>query len=245
MQPCCAEASFKNIKKKNIPNFWLCITDTVYETLEYSKIAVQFVTYTSNIVWQFLIKSPAKWCLIYMPKPLFTFIWHLMRINSGPQSQVFIPRMRQICAMSAQVTQAFYHFIPLHPSPPISNWEAVYRTLITFSKVAGWKSVRFWKTLRVRCAGTHSSIIHDSGRTFRAGISKLPPGVNVPCTLNKSRNQCPRLQPLCFQTTETAVRYDTWTAADLLHDFERVYCVWPLEEQWAREDRWRQSCMRL
>ncbi len=98
--------------------------------------------------------------------------------------------------------------LSIHPS--ISNWELVYRTPITFSKVAGWKSVRFWKTLRVRRAGTHSSIIHDSGRTFRAGISKLPPGVNVPCTLNKSRNQCPRLQPLCFQKTETAVGNQIW-----------------------------------
>lgn len=111
--------------------------------------------------------------------------------------------------MSAWVSKALYHFIPLHPST-ISNWEVVHRTLITFSKVAGWKSIRFWKTLRVRCAGTHSSIIHDSGRTFRAGISKLPPGVNVPCTLNKSRNQCPRLQPLCFQMTETAVGNQIW-----------------------------------
>lgn len=102
----------------------------IYEKLEQSSTAVQFVTYTSNIVWWLLIKSPAKWCFIYTPKPLFTFIWHLMRINFGPRSQVFIPRVRQIYErLSVPGPLSF------HPSPsiPPSLTENLYTELRSHS----------------------------------------------------------------------------------------------------------------
>lgn len=149
--------------------------------------------------------------------------------------------------MCTWASQVLCLFISLHHPPSLT--EKLYTELTDhiqqssrMKKKQKKKSVRFWKTLRVRCAGTHSSIIHDSGRTFRDGISKLPPGVNVPCTLNKSRITARGSSPYVFKRwkQQLVIRYDTWTAADLLHDFERVYCVWPLEA-----DRWRQWRMEI
>lgn len=77
-----------------------------------------------------LIKSPAKWCFLYTPKPLFTFIWHLMIINFGPRSQVYIPGVRQIYeCLSVPGPLSF------HPSPsiPPSLTENLYTELRSHS----------------------------------------------------------------------------------------------------------------